>query len=337
MKRFASAQANDSLNADFSVSVVIPAHNAEEHVVRAVNSALRQTYSPVEVLVVDDASTDNTAMRVWSIRHADVFVLQRTEPGPGGYRARNQGIHMARGAWIAFLDADDEWSCTHLEKLCELHAKFPRARVLSSSWRVVGAASQARQNHYLDRYRHAGCHELDFDQFLRRWSGGTAPIWTSAACARWDVLQAVGGFPAGRCTRGGDVDTWLRIMLTGTTLAYSPEITAIYHRDVEASVTRRLAPQVDHCTMQTISSALAQQRSIRTRLLLKRLANTHRKDPIRKRARAGELQLRDLKGFYPAATPGFFFLSCLLALAPHRLVRFLLTVRDRTVSMWSRR
>jgi len=287
----------------------------------------------MEVIVVDDGSTDETEGRVRELRDSRVRLLQRPTPGPGGYAARNAAIEAAAGEWVAFLDADDDWLPHHLQTLAELHKRFVGSVLLSASWRVVGAPGQERGNHYFQRYQREGPHKLDLETFLARWAGGAAPVWTSAACAGRDALLSVGGFPADRCTRGGDVDTWLRIMLRDGTMAYSPEITAVYHRDVEDSVTRRRTPQINHCTSLTVAEALSREHSRKTRSLLKRVANTHKKDPIRKKARREGLALRDLQGFYPTANPGFYLLAFGLAICPPSLVRALLTLRDRAVSM----
>jgi len=126
-------------------------------------------------------------------------------------------------------------------------------------------------------------------------------------------------------------------MLAGSTLAYSPQVTAVYHRDVAESVTSRKPPQVNHCTEKTLALALAGEQSVRRRILLKRLANTHKKDPIRKKARREGLRLSDLKGFHPLASPVFCGLALFLALLPHGLVRAILTLRERAVSMRSKR
>jgi glycosyltransferase involved in cell wall biosynthesis len=316
---------------EMRIAAVIPAHNVEKHIQRALSSVSAQTYAPSEVIVVDDASTDATSDRARSLGDSRIRVIHRDLPGPGGYAARNEGVERAHAEWIAFLDADDEWLSTHLETIRHLHEQFPHAELLATGWRVAGATLQARQNHYTARYGHEGDHALDLDRFLSRWSRGAAPAWTSAVSVRRETLLRVGGFPAGRCTRGGDVDTWLRVMLSGATEAYSPRVSVIYHRDVDSSVTQRQVPQVRHCTGSTIHDALGIEARGRTRLLLKRLANAHRKDPLRKKARRSGLSLKDFEGFYAVASPGFFMLLLILLLIPQPLLRGLLTVRDRLV------
>ncbi len=93
------------------LSVVVPAHDAEETVAAAIRSALGQTHPPDEVVVVDDGSTDATSTVVRRLGGAVRLVVQ---PQGGPSSARNAGVAAASGEWLAFLDADDEW---HPEKL----------------------------------------------------------------------------------------------------------------------------------------------------------------------------------------------------------------------------
>lgn len=88
------------------VSVVIPAYNAERYIAAAVDSALAQTYPHCEVIVVDDGSTDRTPQILEG--YGDRIRLHRQQNG-GSSAACNAGVALARGRWIAFLDADDLW------------------------------------------------------------------------------------------------------------------------------------------------------------------------------------------------------------------------------------
>lgn len=99
-----------------SVSVVIPAHNAESTIDAAIESVLRQTEPALEIIVVDDASTDETATRVSSLarRHGSIRLVSAGTNG-GVSRARNIGIAEAAGSWVALLDADDLWSASKLQ------------------------------------------------------------------------------------------------------------------------------------------------------------------------------------------------------------------------------
>lgn len=103
------------------VSIIVAAYNAERRIRRAIDSALMQTESALEVLVVDDASTDGTAAVVAACAGADHrvrLVRMPVNTGPGA--ARNAGLAVARGDWVAILDADDRFRPERIERLCQL-------------------------------------------------------------------------------------------------------------------------------------------------------------------------------------------------------------------------
>jgi glycosyltransferase involved in cell wall biosynthesis len=104
-------------DAGVTVSVVIPTYNCAPRLLRALRSVAAQTYRDVEIVVIDDGSTDNTAESVaaWTARSgANVRYVRQTNAGPAA--ARNHGMRLASGDAIAFLDADDEWRADKLEK-----------------------------------------------------------------------------------------------------------------------------------------------------------------------------------------------------------------------------
>lgn len=99
------------------VSVIMPVHNAATTLGQAIRSVQAQTHTDWELLAVDDASTDTS----WDLLHAaaadDARILPVRSPDPlGAARARNRAIDRARGAWVAFLDSDDMWLPTKLER-----------------------------------------------------------------------------------------------------------------------------------------------------------------------------------------------------------------------------
>src|SRR5690606_16043983 len=98
-----------------SVTVVIPAYNAAAFVCNAIESALAQTRGRVEVVVVDDASTDNTSDVVAPYVERGQAKLVRHERNKGLPGTRNTAIRHSQGEYIAFLDADDLWYPHHLE------------------------------------------------------------------------------------------------------------------------------------------------------------------------------------------------------------------------------
>jgi glycosyltransferase involved in cell wall biosynthesis len=113
------------------VSVVIPTYNRASLVTRAVESALAQTYAPVEVVVVDDGSTDDTRARLGREFEGDARVRCVYQPNGGPARARNAGFAEARGAYLALLDSDDRW---HPWKLAAQVACMERQPELGMTW-----------------------------------------------------------------------------------------------------------------------------------------------------------------------------------------------------------
>ena len=91
---------------EMNVSVIIPSYNCGEFVCQAVDSALAQTYPRIEVIVIDDGSTDDTRERLLPYGERIRYIYQQNR---GLSAARNTGIREARGEWIALLDADDVW------------------------------------------------------------------------------------------------------------------------------------------------------------------------------------------------------------------------------------
>lgn len=91
----------------FNISVVVPVYNSEKFVEKAVRSVLEQTYEPIEVIVVNDGSSDYTTkiLADLELEYSKVRILNQSNQGAAA--ARNRGIEQARGDWIAFMDADD--------------------------------------------------------------------------------------------------------------------------------------------------------------------------------------------------------------------------------------
>lgn len=118
------------------VSVVIPTYNRAKRVQRAIQSVLNQTYDNIEVLVVDDASTDNTPKVVNRIEDERVQYI-RLEENQGASAARNIGIEAASGDYVGFLDSDDVWEPSKLEQQIEVAARHLEANVIYSGWRWV--------------------------------------------------------------------------------------------------------------------------------------------------------------------------------------------------------
>ena len=104
------------------VSVIIPVYNREHLIERSVRSVLNQTYKNLEVIVIDDASTDNSFEKVKQIIDSRLRVL-KNEKNSGPSKSRNKGIEISSGELIAFQDSDDEWYTNKLEKQVNILVK----------------------------------------------------------------------------------------------------------------------------------------------------------------------------------------------------------------------
>jgi glycosyltransferase involved in cell wall biosynthesis len=123
------------------VSVVIASYNMGQYLPRAVHSALAQSYPQVEVLVVDDGSTDDTPAIMRQF-HAEARVRALRQPNGGQARARNQGVAASRGQFVAFLDADDEWLPDKLARQMPLFRDRPGLGVVHSEFERMDADGQ---------------------------------------------------------------------------------------------------------------------------------------------------------------------------------------------------
>jgi glycosyltransferase involved in cell wall biosynthesis len=166
------------------ISVIIPAFNAERYLAAAIASVLAQTLPPAEIIVVDDGSTDDTAAvaRRWPVRYQ-----HKTHGGVA--TARNLGVELARGEWLAFLDADDLWLP---DKLAGQMARFASEPDLDLLFGQVEqfhspdvpqhAAFLPDGNRFLDGYV-AGTLLLRRDTFLRL--GFFATTWEVGDFYEW--------------------------------------------------------------------------------------------------------------------------------------------------------
>jgi glycosyltransferase involved in cell wall biosynthesis len=252
-----------------SITAVIPLYNKGPHIERAIRTALDQSDPPDEITVVDDASQDDGPALVR--RFGDrVRLLQRSEPGPGGYAARNLAIETARSEWIAFLDADDTWAPDYLRTIRGLIAEAPEVGAVFTSRTIVRSDLTSFAQTALEGGETPGV--LDFAGFLRLWmSLRRSPMWTSAVVARRDALLQAGLFPAGRCARGGDKDTWLRLARVAPVIG-SSFVGATYYNDAVNQVTRRASLNVRPYVCGTIAGWI-ETAAPEERALLRRLYN----------------------------------------------------------------
>ena len=182
-----------------TVSVVIPTHDRGRVVVEAIESALAQTHPPLEVIVVDDGSTDDTAERVGRLRDARVRYLRR--PHAGVSAARNAGIAAATGDLVAFLDSDDLWKPDKAEAEIAALARYPSAGgVFSDLEKVDGATfvpSFMRRTRVFSRLLAERAYReglLLSPRALYLCLLQEVPIKTPALTVRRSALERAGGF-----------------------------------------------------------------------------------------------------------------------------------------------
>lgn len=174
------------MSADPLVSVVIPAYNAEKTIRNAIESVLGQTMSNLEVIVVDDASTDGTAHAVGAVEDSRVRLLRSAGNG-GPSAARNMGLKHARGRWVAFVDADDEWVPERLENL--LRVAMDGTECFVADWRAVCVPDA--EGHLVplelpDLPPQPLVEKFDFTDYLE-WSMDVKPIVPRAALSRHGI------------------------------------------------------------------------------------------------------------------------------------------------------
>lgn len=225
-----------------SVSVVIPLYNKLEFVERALQSVFNQTIQPMELVIVDDGSSDGGAELVERIDDARIRLIRQANAGVSA--ARNRGIEAAKGDLIAFLDADDEWMPVFLETVVRLYSKYPTAGAYATAYTIIeGDGSEivpplinippAPWEGLLDNYFRSSltieksliskiktCIQFHFGE----------PVWSSAVAVKKSVFEEIGGFPLGE-PQGEDLDMWGRIAIKYP-IAYSTKLCSVYHNEV---------------------------------------------------------------------------------------------------------
>lgn len=180
------------------VSAVIPTYNNAALVGDGVASALAQTHQPIEVIVVDDGSTDNTLDRLQRFG-SEVRIIQQEHAGPAV--ARNAGIRAASGEYVAFLDADDLWLPEKVARCVALLEANANAGVAYTGVRIFEMDTGSR--YLLDQYAKSG--HLARDLFME-----CRGVNTSTLVVRKKCLAAVGGFDE-EFFRAQDWDLMIRL------------------------------------------------------------------------------------------------------------------------------
>ena len=208
------------------LSVIVPTYNGEDYLSAALESIVAQSDPNIEVIVVDDGSTDRSADILKGFTDSRLTIL--TQKNRGVLAARNAGLAAATGEYIAFLDADDTWRPDCLEKLHRALTEHPECVLAYCGWQNIGLPGNRGNPFIPPDYEVDNKAELLLDDC--RW-----PI--HGALTRRDAIVAAGGFDPTFPT-AEDYWLWLRIAITNK-IARVPEVLAFYQHHGEQRSTAR--------------------------------------------------------------------------------------------------
>lgn len=211
------------------VSVIIPVFNAGSTLRRAINSVLHQSYSALELIVIDDGSTDDS-LEICRSYGNRLRCLQQENRGASA--ARNHGIRCAKGDFIGFLDADDAYLPEKISSMVELFNAYPNAGAVTGAF-VESHPGWERVNPKPGMvFGDDRAHGL-IDYFMCEYRGFWV-VHTNTILIRREVLDAVGLFNVS-FRFGEDIDLWCRVA-GRFPMVYLDRPVAYYNRSVESSL-----------------------------------------------------------------------------------------------------
>lgn len=200
-----------------SISVAIPLYNKEREIARAVESVLGQTLQPLEIIVVNDGSTDRGPEIVREFGSPLIRVID--QPNAGVSAARNRAAREAKGEYIAFLDGDDEWMPGYLAGMARLIDEYPGCGAYGAAFDIMSGKKRFPN----DSPRTEGVREDFFREATRHYI-----LQPSATVIPKAVLEHTGGFPDGM-KMGEDLYLWIKIA-SRYPVCFTPERLVIYSR-----------------------------------------------------------------------------------------------------------
>jgi glycosyltransferase involved in cell wall biosynthesis len=247
------------------VAVVVPCHNVERYLQRALDSAYAQTYKDFHIYAVDDGSTDRTIQILQSNAHRCSFL---TQPNAGPAAARNRGIEMSDSPFVAFLDADDEWLPLMLERQIAL-LKQDSTLGLVCSGCVVSEPGGEKCSAFPATNK--PIYGTLFQKLVR-----SCFVFTPTVVVRRKCLEEVGLFNETLAVCE-DFNLWLRIAARWR-IAFLPEVLAITHKRSE-SLSRSISPEkrleTGVVALENVRSSCSGLSRLETRALRKALAERH--------------------------------------------------------------
>ncbi len=309
-------------------SVIIPVYNKEQYIKRSVNSVLNQSFSDFELIIIDDASTDNSLHITKEISDKRIKIIERKIRGYGGYTARNIGINEAKTKYVSFLDADDEWNTDYLKTIHDLIQKYPECNVFSTAW-IEKKGIISKTNSYFNTVSEKGEHIVN--NFFKTSSEGKNPICTITITSKKDTMLKIGGFPEGKCKRGGDIETWMRLMLNNK-LAWSPYIGAVYYKDISNTVTKSISDIEIPYIFISSKNYLTEKNAF----FIKKYANYYCKMSILHAIVFNRNKKEIIKGFYKEVDKKYYYFFKILMIFPSFILRPLFRIYRKGMQVFSK-
>ncbi len=227
------------------ISAIIPTYNNAEYIEEAINSILAQTHAVNEIIVVDDGSSDNTAALIKAIKRkaGQLIYIKQANQGPSA--ARNHGIEIANGDWIAFLDADDHWPKDKMALQIAALKREPSLQLIAGDMAETDQQGNVRVDSVLAKH-----------QLLEQFQGLAGRPLNNALTALVDknfiptgtvlvkraALKQAGGFnPAIRF--GEDLELWAKIACHHPITCLPQRL--MYRRQHGANATQNTGPMLE--------------------------------------------------------------------------------------------
>lgn len=193
------------------VSVVIPLWNKEAYIARAIRSVLGQSHRDIEILVINDGSTDDSVNMVRSFSDTRITIVNQVNAGPG--IARNTGLFKAKGDYIAFLDADDFWHSEFIKTALTLLQQHDAIVTVAVGWSINGTWKNNRQR-WLDHGVANGVVRIMPDWDVERMAWHVSYMHSSSTLSKRQALLDIGGFcPHKGELYGEDRYLWINVLL----------------------------------------------------------------------------------------------------------------------------